>query len=124
MINEGIILSLNQILGITKMSNKKEYKTDIRDTVLRDAELMKETEKLLLARESEAISTIENLVNTKLERQFYIAPYFIDGYDSVNKIAYEVIEPGELSLNDLKTRQEREQYISRALGCTFIRLQL
>ena len=119
-----VSLSLNQILGITKMSNKTEYKTDIRDTVLRDAELMNATEKLLLAREAEAISTIENLVNTKLERQFYIAPYFIDGYDSVNKIAYEVDEPGELSLNDLKNRQEREQYISKALGCTFIRLQL
>lgn len=71
------------------------------------------------------LNIVETILNIKLERQYYCAGYFVDGYDIHNNIVYEIdeffhyLKNEELRPKDL-LRQKR---ITGALKCNFIRIK-
>jgi len=70
--------------------------------------------------EEAALKTIEQLLNIKLVRQYYVRPYRIDGYCIETKTAYEIDGP-----NHRWSRQEdwkRRKHLENKLGCTFVRI--
>lgn len=74
------------------------------------------------AREKVALDTIEQLMNVKLQRQYKVLNYRIDGYDPVNNIAYEIDEPEH---EHKKTQDEiRQRRIENELGCKFVRIKV
>lgn len=70
--------------------------------------------------EETALSTIEQLLSVELVRQFGVGKYRIDGYDTQNKIAYEIDEQHHATRNDKDQKRQRE--IEDILGCTFVRI--
>ena len=70
-----------------------------------------------------ALKTIEQLIGCKLQRQFRVGPFKIDGYDSENNTAYEIDEAGHSSY-DIGLENERELFIKNAIGCKFVRINL
>ena len=74
-----------------------------------------------------ALCAIEQLKDILLERQYPVSrpcggKYYIDGYDALNNIAYEIDE-GHHKYNFISD-YEREKYIINTLGCTFIRIKV
>jgi len=71
--------------------------------------------------ETKILDDIEKEKGIKLIRQFPVAGRFIDGYDKINNIAYEVDEIGH------KGREVedylREQLITNKIGCSFERIK-
>ena len=76
------------------------------------------------AREKDCLNTIEQVLGISLERQFCIGEYRIDGYDLVNKVAYEIDEDQHLSPAQRQADIKREVYIKAALGCSFKRIAI
>jgi len=76
----------------------------------------------LCLKEIAAIDTIEQVLNVKLERQFKCGKYKIDGYDSINKVAYEIDE--QHHRHNIEEDLSREEEIKRYLGCTFKRVKV
>lgn len=74
------------------------------------------------ARERDCLDTIEQVLKVKLHRQFAIGKYYIDGYDTKGKVAYEIDEPHHKSRS--KQDKQREREIKKLLGCKFIRVKL
>ena len=72
--------------------------------------------------EEAALKTIEQLLNVSLERQYTVGSFRIDGYDKVNKIAYEIDE-GQHKYS-VEQDKEREAFIKSKLGCTFVRIDV
>jgi very-short-patch-repair endonuclease len=72
--------------------------------------------------EEAALKTIEQLRGVQLIRQFQCLSYRIDGYDSVNNIAYEIDEPAHTSQKQQDAKRQKE--ITAVLGCTFVRIAL
>jgi hypothetical protein len=73
------------------------------------------------AREKEILDTIEKEKGIIIQRQFYVAGSFIDGYDKINNVAYEIDEPHH-KLN-LIPDFIREEKVREVLGCNFVRIQ-
>lgn len=74
-----------------------------------------------------ALATIEQIKGVKLDRQYVVEKpcgkrFFIDGYDSINNIAYEIDE--EYHAYQQKEDCEREQFIREHLGCEFVRIKI
>jgi len=80
------------------------------------------TNKFYKIREVTALSTIEQLIGRPLYKQFQVLNYRIDGYDPVDKIAYEIDEKHHESqqVEDAKRQEE----IEHVLGCTFKRIKV
>lgn len=70
--------------------------------------------------EETALSTIEQILGVNLVRQFSVGNYRIDGYDVINKIAYEVDEQYHKNRKPKDLNRQRE--IEEILGCTFVRI--
>jgi hypothetical protein len=73
-------------------------------------------------KERASLETIEQLLGVELTYQYPVLGYRVDGYDTLNNIAYEVDEPQHLSgrawLDDLHRQREIEKHI----GCSFVRI--
>lgn len=73
-------------------------------------------------KERASLETIEQLLGVELAYQYPVLGYQVDGYDTLNNIAYEVDEPQHLSgrarLDDLHRQREIEKHI----GCSFVRI--
>lgn len=71
--------------------------------------------------EKQILDRIEKEQNIKLERQFPVVGKFIDGYDLINNVAYEVDEP----YHKYKEVEDfiREKQIKENLGCSVVRLK-
>jgi hypothetical protein len=80
--------------------------------------------------ESIALTTIEQVKGIKLERQYHITTpcgksFFIDGYDPVNNVAYEIDEDYHYIGDTLRPAcVERQNEIEKVLGCKFVRIKL
>ena len=76
-------------------------------------------------RERGALSTIEQLLNVKLIRQYAVGPYKIDGYNEVNNVAYEIDEPQHYVDSELRQGcKDRQAYIENKLGCKIVRIKV
>ena len=75
-------------------------------------------------KEKIALSTIEQLLGVKLERQYRVGQYRIDGYDPVNNVAYEIDEDHHTPVSTKKRDENREDFIKSKLGCTFKRIDV
>lgn len=78
----------------------------------------------LSQKEKIALSTIEQLLGVKLERQYRVGQYRIDGYDPVNNVAYEIDEDHHTPMSAKKRDKNREDFIKSELGCTFKRIDV
>jgi very-short-patch-repair endonuclease len=75
--------------------------------------------------ESGALSSIEQLLNIKLERQFKVDMYRIDGYHKESNTAYEIDEPQHFVNGELREEcKERQAYIESKLKCKFVRIKV
>ena len=70
--------------------------------------------------ETKLLDKIEEEKGIKLERQHPIAGKYLDGYDPINNIVYEVDEPyhKNFKIQDII----RENIIKNRLGCRFVRI--
>lgn len=73
-------------------------------------------------KEESALKTIEQLLGVTLIRQYSVLGYRVDGYDSVNNIAYEIDERGHKYA--VKKDATRQYKIEKILKCTFVRIKL
>ena len=78
-------------------------------------------------KENTALSTIEQIKGVKLDRQYKVERpcgkrFFIDGYDILNKVAYEIDE--EHHIYQQGEDYERESFIKDYLGCVLIRIKV
>lgn len=69
-----------------------------------------------------ALCAIEQLLNIKLNRQYLIGDYRIDGYDEVNNVVYEIDEQQHTYTIDAD--HERQVYIQSKLRCKFVRIKV
>ncbi len=75
--------------------------------------------------ESIALSTIEQAMKIKIERQYRVGKYIVDGYHKGSNTAYEIDEAQHFANGELKRECiERQAYIERELGCKFIRIKV
>lgn len=72
--------------------------------------------------EEAALKTIEQLLGVQLIRQFKCLSYRIDGYDSLNNVAYEIDEPAHR--HNLEKDAKRQKNIEKVLRCKFVRISL
>ena len=75
-------------------------------------------------KEKIALSTIEQLLGVKLERQYRVGQYRIDGYDPVKNVAYEIDEDHHTPESAKKRDKNREDFIKSKLGCAFKRIDV
>lgn len=76
-------------------------------------------------REKAALDTIEQLLGIKLVRQYSVlGRYRIDGYDSVNNVAYEIDEEQHFTPQHMDADRIREKNIKDVLGCEFVRIRV
>lgn len=79
----------------------------------------------MCAVEHGALSAIEQLLNIKLERQYKVDTYRIDGYCVETNTAYEIDEPQHFVDGELKQEcKDRQAYIEEKLGCSFVRIKV
>lgn len=75
-------------------------------------------------REHAALCTIEQLLGVKLQRQYAVGDYRVDGYCVETNTVYEIDEDGHKNgsykVNDIS----RQRYIERKLGCKFVRIDV
>ena len=72
--------------------------------------------------ETKILNTIEQKLNIKLTRQYEILGYFIDGYDEINNIVYEVYERYHNVPKQKKLDTIREDNIIKKLNCAFVKI--
>ena len=75
-------------------------------------------------REKAALDTIEQLLGVKLKRQYRVGKYRIDGYDSINNVAYEIDEEQHFTPQHMDADKVREKEIFNKLGCKFVRIKV
>ncbi len=68
------------------------------------------------------LDNIEHALDIKLIRQYPICGCFVDGYDKVNNICYEIDENYHRKEEQSENDKLREQKIINKLGCTFVRI--
>lgn len=78
-----------------------------------------------------ALTTIEQVKGIKLKRQYHITTpcggksFFIDGYDPVENVAYEIDEEYHYVQGTLRPEcVERQSEIEKVLGCKFVRIKV
>ena len=72
--------------------------------------------------EKSALATIEHILNIRLERQYPVGKYRIDGYHKQSNTAYEIDEAHHLHNKD--DDMVRQKFIEGELGCKFIRIPI
>lgn len=76
-------------------------------------------------RESGALSAIEQLTGSNIDRQYQVGIYSVDGYDKENNIAYEIDEPQHYKYGELRDEcKNREYYITSKLKCKLVRIKV
>lgn len=76
-------------------------------------------------REKAALDTIEQLLHVELIRQYPVCgKYYIDGYDPINNIAYEIDEEQHFTSRHQAADRKREEEIRYELGCEFVRIKV
>tara|TARA_R110000744_G_scaffold346929_1_gene452497 strand:- start:399 stop:887 length:489 start_codon:yes stop_codon:yes gene_type:complete len=75
-------------------------------------------------KESAALSTIEQLLSIKLDKQFSVGKYRVDGYDEINNTVYEIDENHHKKTQQRIKDKDRQREITKALGCSFIRIKV
>lgn len=76
-------------------------------------------------REKAALSTIEQLLGIKLERQVEFGRYRVDGYHRETNTVYEIDEPQHFIDGKLKEECiKRQSYIEKKLKCKFVRIKV
>ena len=76
-------------------------------------------------REQAALSTIEQILNIRLLRQYRVGKYKIDGYCKETNTVYEIDESQHYVNGSLKEPcRKRQQYIEEVLGCHFVRIKV
>lgn len=74
-------------------------------------------------KEHGALCAIEQILGVKLERQYSVGNYRLDGYHKETNTAYEIDECYHFKDGGLRSKcEERQRYIERELGCKFIRI--
>lgn len=72
-----------------------------------------------------ALSAIEQILDIKLDREYNIDNYLVDGYDRVNNVVYEVDEPHHIaSKKTIEKDRLREERIKEITGCEFVRIKI
>ncbi len=69
-----------------------------------------------------ALKTIEQVLKIDLKYQYPVGKFFIDGYDPVNNVAYEIDEVSHS--NKKEVDRDREVLIKNILGCSFVRIKV
>ncbi len=81
--------------------------------------------KCYAAMEYSALCAVEQLLNIKLERQYKVDDYRVDGYHKESNTAYEVDEPQHFVNGELKQEcKDRQAYIESKLMCKFVRIKV
>lgn len=73
--------------------------------------------------ETEILDCLEKEKGVKIERQYPILHYFVDGYDKENNIVFEVDEKAHRQPCHQKREWVREQNIVNELNCEVIRIK-
>jgi len=68
--------------------------------------------------ETQILNEIENFIGMKIERQYPILGYWVDGYLKRDNIVFEIDERPKIKEKDIG----RENLIKQELNCTFIRI--
>jgi hypothetical protein len=71
--------------------------------------------------ETKILNDIENNKSIKLIRQYKVLGYFVDGYDILNNVVYEVDE--QYHIKQLEKDKIRQEEIINELKCKFIRIK-
>lgn len=76
--------------------------------------------------ESCALSTIEQVLNITLIKQYRVLNYSIDGYHEESNTAYEIDEEYHYDSNGNLKREcvARQKEIEKELGCKFVRIKV
>lgn len=72
--------------------------------------------------EQKILDDVEKENGVIIQRQHYVAGKFIDGYDKINNVAYEVDEPHHK--HQRIEDKIREDKIKKILGCKFVRITI
>ena len=100
---------------------RKDYYASI-DVIkkIRESYSLANSAKIHAEREHGALCAIELLLGIKLERQFKVGKYRIDGYHKESNTAYEIDEKGHKYKID--SDKERQAEIEKELECVFVRI--
>jgi very-short-patch-repair endonuclease len=108
-------------IGMLGKHHSPETKRKLRKSTIKYIEKMKLNGMPLTPRigktEQQILDALEKEFGYKIERQFRIAGYFLDGYIPELRIAIEVDEPG----HDEEKDQTRQKEIENLLNCDFLR---
>jgi len=70
--------------------------------------------------ETKALDMMESKLNINITRQFPILQYFVDGYDEINNVVYEVYENHHRRPKNMKKDEIRMNNIIKELNCGFV----
>jgi len=74
--------------------------------------------------ETQILNHIEQMLNIKIQRQYQVAGYFLDGYCPERNLAFEVDESNHYDNIRLKEKDVRRQIVIQGeLNCNFIRIK-
>ena len=73
--------------------------------------------------EKKILDNLEVLFRHKIERQYFIKGYALDGYIPDLNIAIEVDEKNHRNINSRIHDNKKEQIIKKELNCLFIRIK-
>lgn len=123
---EFSLKNLNET-GVVQTRKGKGGGTWVTQTLFREIEAaFNQTQDLVIiqkiSNEESCLKTIEQLRGVTLIRQYPCGIYKIDGYDPLNKIAYEI--DGKEHLKQVLEDTLREETIKRDLGCSFVRISI
>ncbi len=108
--------------------NSKEHRRKIRMAHIKYVEEKRLNGLPLMPRigkhEINVLNHIENKSNIKLIRQYPICGYFLDGYDKVNNVVYEIDEPYHNTQEQVARDKQRQLEIEQELGCQFVRIKV
>lgn len=77
------------------------------------------------AYEDACFTTIEQINNTSILRQFRVGSYLVDGYDPQANVVYEIDGPEHYVGGKLKDScVMRQKYVEERLGCKFKRIKV
>ena len=114
---------------IQSINNIKRYKDPDARRITREATLKYINKHILYGQvrpqmgknETNILNGIEKKTGFKILRQETFIGYFVDGYDFINNIIYEVDE--KFHINQTEKDDRRELELIQYLGCEFIRIK-
>jgi len=70
--------------------------------------------------ETKALDMMESKLNINITRQYRVLHYFVDGYDEINNVVYEVYEHRHYTKKNMKKDEIRMNNIIKELNCGFV----